>query len=87
MVVDEGEPTGSTALEATIATRSGETVRVEDYSTHFKQWYTGSHSSFWMDRTYGVGEMSFDTSPELMYTRSHSIERRSADVGGESYNE
>ncbi|GKF46780.1 hypothetical protein Tco_0136582, partial [Tanacetum coccineum] len=25
-VVDEGEPTGSTALEATIATGSGETV-------------------------------------------------------------
>ncbi|GJT78287.1 hypothetical protein Tco_1045012 [Tanacetum coccineum] len=34
MVVDEGEPTGSTTLEATIATRSRETVRGGRFSTN-----------------------------------------------------
>ncbi|GKE43575.1 hypothetical protein Tco_1470859 [Tanacetum coccineum] len=41
MVVDEGEPTGSTALEATIATGSGETVHETEICTSPELMYPG----------------------------------------------
>ncbi|GKB76375.1 hypothetical protein Tco_0943270, partial [Tanacetum coccineum] len=44
---DEGEPTGSTALEATIATGSGKTVRSLSWMVE-QMVTTGSHSLSWM---------------------------------------
>ncbi|GJV84574.1 hypothetical protein Tco_1524472 [Tanacetum coccineum] len=75
--VDEGEPTRSTTLEATIATKTGETVRGGRLQYSLNNWLHRIHSLSWMVEHMGVGETEIYTSPEILMLSRVSKKARS----------